>query len=166
MAERPAIPSQLKREILMEAGHRCAIPACQKTPTEVAHIIPWEQVRKHTFENLIALCPTCHARYDGGEIDRRSMHLYKANLSILTRRYGELEQRVLRLFVREPQRIEVGMFGGVELLLMNLLEDRLIIDTGRASGFVIDDIPFTKFYAITPSGRDFIKRWIAPEELP
>lgn len=93
------------------------------------------------------------------------MQLYKANLSIITRRYGELEQRVLRMFAREPERTEAGMFGGVELLLANLVEDGLLEDTGRSSGFVIDGIPFTRFWRITSKGRDFIARWMGPGEL-
>jgi hypothetical protein len=52
-------------------------------------------VRDHTFENLIALCPTCHTRYDNGDIDRLSMKGYKANLGLVTRRYGEVERRLL-----------------------------------------------------------------------
>ena len=66
---RQTIPRQLEREVLMEAGHRCAIPTCRQTPVEIAHIVPWEQIQEHTFDNLIALCPTCHTRYDKGEID-------------------------------------------------------------------------------------------------
>jgi hypothetical protein len=52
MSDRPDIPVSLYREVLMEAGHRCAIPRCQQIPVEVAHIVPWKQVREHRFENL------------------------------------------------------------------------------------------------------------------
>jgi hypothetical protein len=81
MEKRPAIPAELTRRVLVEAGHRCAIPTCRHPTTEIAHIVPWSRVREHTFDNLIALCPTCHARYDKGEIDRKSMRMYKAQLS-------------------------------------------------------------------------------------
>lgn len=63
---RPAIPADLKRRILMAAGHRCAIPTCRTVPVQLAHIEPYSEVRGHSFENLIALCPTCHTRYDKG----------------------------------------------------------------------------------------------------
>jgi HNH endonuclease len=66
----------------VEAGHRCAIPACKADPVELAHITPWAQVHKHTFDNMIALCPTCHARFDKGRIDRLAMLEYKRNLSV------------------------------------------------------------------------------------
>jgi HNH endonuclease len=83
--KRPKIPSDLRRRVLIEAGHQCAIPACRSTPVEIAHIIPWSMVQKHEFKNLIALCPTCHTRYDNphGSIDRASMRKYKVNLNPL-----------------------------------------------------------------------------------
>lgn len=43
------IPEQLGRAVLVEAGHRCAVPTCKQTPIEVAHIDPWEKAREHTF---------------------------------------------------------------------------------------------------------------------
>ena len=77
---RPSIPADIKRQVLMEAGHRCAIPTCRHPTTEIAHIEPWAKVQEHKFENLIALCPNCHTRYDNKEIDRKSMVQYKASL--------------------------------------------------------------------------------------
>ena len=77
---RPAIPSELERSVLVEAGHRCAIPTCRSVPVDLAHIVPWSTVREHRFENLIALCPTCHRRFDRGDIDRNAMLIYKASL--------------------------------------------------------------------------------------
>lgn len=38
-------------------------------------------MREHTFGNMIALCPTCHTRFDNGQIDRLAMLEYKRNLS-------------------------------------------------------------------------------------
>src|SRR5215469_3840261 len=101
-AGRPEIPAALKRRVLMEAGHRCAIPTCRTVPVEMAHIVEWAKVREHRFENLIALCPTCHSRYDRGDIDRLSMKGYKANLGSITGRYGEIERRILDLLAESP----------------------------------------------------------------
>lgn len=80
-ADRPAIPRALDRRVRVEAGHRCAIPVCRVPVLVIAHIRPWTQVKRHEFENLIALCPTCHTLFDRGDIDRVSMLQYKANLS-------------------------------------------------------------------------------------
>ncbi|MFI0906764.1 HNH endonuclease [Streptomyces sioyaensis] len=94
---RPDIPTALKRAVLVEAGHRCAIPTCRQTPVELAHITQWAKVREHTFENLIALCPTCHTRFDRGEVDRKAMLQYKENLGILNSRYSDTERQFLRV---------------------------------------------------------------------
>lgn len=78
---RPAIPSELRRRILVEAGHRCAIHTCQHPTTDLHHIVPWERCREHAYENLIAFCPNCHRRADAGEIDRKALYMYKSRRS-------------------------------------------------------------------------------------
>ena len=55
MTDRPPIPAEMKRKVLVEAGHRCAIPTCRHIDVDVHHIIPWETCKKHEYENLIAL---------------------------------------------------------------------------------------------------------------
>jgi hypothetical protein len=44
------------------------------------------KVQEHAFENLILVCANCHARITAGEIDKRAVKAYKANLSVLARR--------------------------------------------------------------------------------
>lgn len=79
--QRRDISEATKRLVLVEAGHRCAIPTCRQTTTEIAHIIPWAKTQDDSSSNLIALCPTCHTRYDQKkEIDLKSMQMYKQNL--------------------------------------------------------------------------------------
>ena len=113
VTDRPKIPAGLKRKVLIEAGHRCAIPTCRHTTTEIAHIEPWSKVKEHSFENLIALCPNCHTRFDNSEIDRKSMKQYKANLAILTGRYGDLERRILELFATNPESNSIRLPGSI-----------------------------------------------------
>lgn len=128
--ERPKIPAELRRQVLMEAGHRCAIPVCGQTPVEIHHIRPWAQVQEHTFDNLIALCPTDHARAGRGEIDRKSLRLYKQNLSLIQGRYGESERRLLDLFVRhDPSGADGHIFQSernMDFDFMYLVEDGLL----------------------------------------
>lgn len=77
---RDAIPADLRRAVLVESGHRCAIPQCSHTDIDVHHIIPWEVCKSHDYDNLIALCPNCHRRAHKDEIDRKSLREYKARL--------------------------------------------------------------------------------------
>jgi HNH endonuclease len=155
MLSRPAIPKQIQREVLIESGHRCAIPTCRQTPTEIAHIIPWSKVKKHGFDNLIALCPNCHSRFDKGEIDKQSMIQYKLNLSIINSRYGDLEQRVLRHFSFVPQPENIYISKSLDILLMYILEDGLIEKDELNS--VMGD---SNIYELTEKGKTFILKWI------
>ena len=88
MPERPAIPTELRRRILFEAGHRCAIHTCRHIDVDIHHIEPWSRCQEHRFENLIALCPNCHRRAEDGKIDRKSLRLYKARLAAALRFEG------------------------------------------------------------------------------
>ncbi|TXS48525.1 HNH endonuclease [Streptomyces sp. uw30] len=111
MSERPAIPRELRRRVLLEAGHRCAIPTCRTTPVEVAHIIPWSKVKKHEFKNLIALCPTCHTRFDDphNPLDRKAMRQYKANLNpLLSLSVSKKGDQIMRIAAYQDFRMKVG----------------------------------------------------------
>ena len=77
---RPPIPVTVRRAVLVEAGHKCAIPHCGHGDVDIHHIVPWETCGKHEYANLISLCPNCHRRAHKGEIDRKSLRLYKADL--------------------------------------------------------------------------------------
>lgn len=161
----------LKREVLVEAGHRCAIPTCRNTPPVIAHITPWAKVKKHTPDNLIALCPTCHARFDAGQIDRLSMLQYKANLGLVSSRYGDTERRILDYFSLHPDKDEVEVAGGMHVLLMYLIQDGLIEygetfrSRGTADGLFDFDIPTLQLYRLTESGRVFVTRWTTAKTL-
>ena len=159
------IPTALKRELLVEAGHRCAIPTCRQTPIELAHIIAWSICKEHTFDNLIALCPTCHTRYDRGDIDRKAMLNYKHNLGVIISRYGDFEQRVLRVFAQKQQDNRIALPGGLDIMLMYLLQDGLLADTGQTSGIFMNDMPSQKVYELTRQGREFINKWLGSDEI-
>ena len=79
MAEtRPPIPADLKRKVLVESGHRCAIPTCKHIEIDIPQIIPWEKCKEHKYENLIALYPNCHRMAHAEKIDRKALKIYKA----------------------------------------------------------------------------------------
>lgn len=92
---RPPIPAELKRRILVEAGHRCAIPVCRYIEVDIHHIVPWATCRAHEYDNLIALCPNCHRRADREEIDRKSLRIYKLNLRTAHDKFSQLEMDIL-----------------------------------------------------------------------
>jgi hypothetical protein len=98
---RPVIPAALERDLMIEAGYRCAV--CKGTDAlEIDHIVEWVEVQKHEFENLIVLCPNCHARKQNTNaprhINRLSLQRIKSNLMMLNARYSDLERRIIETF--------------------------------------------------------------------
>lgn len=164
---RDTIPAEVKRLVLVEAGHRCAIPTCRATTTEIAHIVPWAETRDNSFENLIALCPNCHTRFDQKkEMDRLSVKMYKHNLGILNNRYGEFERRLFEVLAKSNERVFVLGAAG-DLLVANAVKDGFFEDkhvegvglqVNGSNGFS-KNFPMTFTYWVTDAGIEFIKRY-------
>ncbi|WHT20199.1 HNH endonuclease signature motif containing protein [Crossiella sp. CA-258035] len=182
--DRPPIPAELRRAVLIEAGHRCAIPTCRQYPVEVDHIVDWAKVRCHEFDNLIALCPTCHARKTGGDIDAKSMKQYKINLGVLTGRYSDLELRLLRWLVdyvpgRNRPMLPDGMIWTVGDLLLDgmiqLGDDGRLLPSGYPDGTQQKGIRTfnaeraaernAKFVSLTEKGRELVDRWFGAKPI-
>ncbi len=159
MAEgRPAIPAELSRRVLIEAGHRCAIPRCRHIEVEIHHIIPWEQCQEHKYENLIALCPNCHRRADRNEIDRKALRIYKANLRYTHDRFSQLEVDILfeayRLDRREPMQWPPFLM----LLIKRLLDAGYIEVQGASGRVVIDGMQTNPDYLwISARGKEYVE---------
>ena len=116
------IRADIRRQVLLESGHACAIPTCQFPATEFAHIDPFAEVGKHEAGNIIALCPNHHALYDQkNTIDRKAMRAYKLKLQFLNRRHTRYEMRLLTLFAAKPYVLASG-----EIEVMGLLHEGLI----------------------------------------
>jgi len=166
MTDRPLVPAELKRAVLVEAGHRCAIPTCRHTTVEIAHIVPWSKVKEHTFDNLIALCPNCHHLYDQEKkIDRNAMRQYKASLALLHSRYGDFERRVLMYFAQGSERVSIALPGGMDVALMYLLHDGYLVygetlrTRANADHIFSYDVVALQHYILTDLGRRFVTDW-------
>ena len=165
--QRDHIPANVKRAVLVEAGHRCAISTCRATTTEIAHIVPWATSKDNSFENLIALCPTCHTRFDQKkEIDQLSIKMYKQNLSILNNRYGEFERRLFEILANSGERVFVVGAGG-DILVANAVKDGFFEDKYvEGQGLEIvgsngyrKNFPMSFTFWVTDAGVEFIKRY-------
>lgn len=169
MTDRPHLPAEISRAVKDEAGHRCAIPVCHQVPVDVAHIVPRDGTND-VFENLIALCPNCHRRYDRGDFDRKSMRQYKANLAVMNGRYCEFERRVLETFAERPD--EQGALlipGSMDIMLKRLIQDGYALlhhpsELGMPS-MDIGGVPSQAYVSLTDAGRAFIAHWLQAEDL-
>jgi hypothetical protein len=157
MDDRPPIPADIRRRVLVEAGHRCAIPTCRHIDVDVHHIIPWSQCHAHEYDNLIAICPNCHRRAGAGDIDRKSLRLYKANLRFTHDKFSPVEVDVLFELIRLPENNALIWPAHSLLLLKRLLDAEYVIPTRSPAHMMISGIDLTpQLIALTDKGRAFI----------
>ena len=152
--------SAVKRRVLAEAAHRCAIPTCRNPTTEIAHIVPESQRHDDSFENLIALCPDCQKK----EIDRQSIGMYKRNLGILKSRYSDFERRVFDQ-IAETDRRSFIVEAGLEIPLLHAVNDGLLKRVEPSPVTIQPGEPTHYKYEVADAGLDFVSRYIQGEDI-
>lgn len=157
MEDRSPMPAEVRRRVLVEAGHRCAIPTCRHIDVDIHHIIPWAQCQQHEYDNLIALCPNCHRRADAGQIDRKALRLYKFNLRFVHDKYSQLEMDILFELFRQPQGHKIQWPPFNAILLKRVIEAGLIlVHQTQGEAFVGGMRSNPDFLSISDKGRSFI----------
>jgi|ERR1019366_1950426 hypothetical protein len=87
---RTKIPSNTIRDVLTEAGYRCAVPTCRNIlAIDLHHIVEVKDEGKNELSNLLALCPTCHALYTRGTISKESINAWKTMLVALSHAFDQ-----------------------------------------------------------------------------
>lgn len=152
--------SEVKRRVLVEAAHRCAVPTCRHPTTEIAHIVPGSQSRDDSFDNLIALCPDCQQK----EIDRRSIRRYKRNLGILNSRYSDLERRVFDQ-IAETDRRSFIVEAGLEIPLLHAVNDGLLKRVEPSPVPTQRGEPTHYKYEVADAGLEFVSRYVQGEDI-
>jgi len=162
---RPAVPTELRRRVLVEAGHRCAIPTCRHIQVDVHHIVPYESCNEHKYENLIALCPNCHRRADNGEIDKKALRMYKANLRYAHDKFSQFEVDLLFLLYKAAPDEGYWLPIFMRLLLIRLLEAEYIEpEPAEEPATPLEEYLSPDFFKITNKGREFIDSLGLPPE--
>jgi len=162
MTDRPSIPTEIKRRILIEAGYRCAVPTCRFPIAENAHIVSWADSKNHSYENLIALCPNCHTMYDSGKIDQTAIIAYKKKLMFLNEVYSRFELDVLD-HLKAHKRALIPS----ELLVKRLLEEGIVIHEEKImiQGFGDgEDILGIFSVVLTEKGKQLLDDWSKVDE--
>jgi hypothetical protein len=85
---RPRIPADIERQVLIEAGHRCAVCGSE-LPLERAHIVAWNRSNDHSAENLICLCANCHGRADKEDWGKETLRQYRQKPWVIQARIKE-----------------------------------------------------------------------------
>ena len=113
--KRQTIPDPLRRQVLAEAGYRCAVPTCRGIlALDLHHMVEVQEDGGNTLSNLIALCPTCHALYTRGTISKDAIYAYKSTLVSLNAAFDrEAIDNLLFLGISSPRRNLVISGDGV-----------------------------------------------------
>jgi hypothetical protein len=162
---RSSLTDALKRDVLVEAEHRCAIPTCRQFPVHIRHIHELVDGGEDEFANLIALCESCHDRVKSGYLTRRSLEQFKASLAIINARYGDVERRVLQTFVQGDPSGGVLLPTGMEALMSFLVSDGMVeirVPEGESNA---QRFPSFREYRLTDRGRKLVTRWAKAQPL-
>ena len=73
------IKPELKHQLIVEAGGKCANPGCSNWRVHIHHIKHWAVYKAHEASHMIAICPTCHdaAHHGRLKITDEALYLWK-----------------------------------------------------------------------------------------
>jgi hypothetical protein len=76
--KRKSLPVDVRSLVLHESGYKCGNPVCRSILTlEIHHLVPLAKDGDDEPDNLLALCPNCHALHHKGEIPISSIRAWK-----------------------------------------------------------------------------------------
>ena len=133
--KRTPIPESTKREVLTEAGFRCAVPTCRTIlALDLHHIIEVAEDGSNDVFNLLALCPTCHALYHRGTIPKDSIKVWKGMLVSLNGAFDKATIDDLVFLHKTPRNVLMLSGDGVlkfsKLIAADLANYRLAMQNG------------------------------------
>lgn len=156
---RKKIAADLKRTIFVEAGHRCAVPTCRSVVgVDIHHIVAWNKCKEHKYANLIALCPNCHRMASRGDIDKKSLYLYKNNLRFLYDKFTVFEIDLLYELMKQSLGEKYQFLPFLKLLIKRIIDAGYISYEETMAQVAMGDIKLNPdLVEITSLGRQFVQ---------
>jgi hypothetical protein len=165
MAPRKSISTETMRLVLAEAGYTCANPTCRnQLALDIHHL---EEVAKgggNTPDNLLALCPGCHALHTRGTIPTDAVKSWKGIVVALNHAFDK-ESISSLLFLDKLERDKKssqflklsgdGVLKFTSLIATGLADVTMVFQSMMSSeGYVV-------MYAVhlTPRGKSLIESW-------
>lgn len=146
---RQQISVEIRKQVLHEAGYRCANPACRMVLViNIHHLDPVSKGGENTFDNLIALCPNCHALHHQGDIPHESLRTWKLLLLSLNQAFDRKAIDILLTLYRIPK---ITLRGEGMLEIAGLISSHLV--EWRQSHTDVFDIMLSK------KGTIFVEAW-------
>ena len=79
MSKRPEVPYPVRRILRQEAGFGCC--TCGFPIYQYHHIVPYAHEHHYRPQDMMTLCPNCHAQATAGAMPESEQRHYKANSS-------------------------------------------------------------------------------------
>ncbi len=93
---RKTLPTGTISLVLHECGYKCGNPACRGIITlDIHHIVRVADGGGNVVDNLLALCPNCHALHHTGEIPIESIRTWKMLLLSLNEGFDRASVNML-----------------------------------------------------------------------
>jgi hypothetical protein len=147
---RSTIRIATQRLVLHEAGYKCANPACRTILTlDIHHMEYVAEGGGDSADNLLPLCPNCHALHHRGEIPRESIRSWK--MLLLTLNEG-FDRRSVDLLLALEKTGKVAISADSLLLGCGSLIASSLVDFSA-----LDHHTF--WVELSAQGRLFVEGW-------
>ena len=166
--KRKKIGSDIRIQVLTEAGYRCAVPTCRTILTlNLHHIVHVEEKGGNDLSNLIALCANCHGLYHQGNIKRESIRVWKGMLVSIGQGFDKNAIDCL-LFLDSFSKEESPIISGdtvmkySKLIASGLIKYKLRYQREMRTGFkeILSERPLLGYtLSLTPKGKMVVSAW-------
>ena len=95
-SKRKRTPKKIRDKLLVDAMHRCCLCPKHEDMTDIHHIVPINEKGPNTEENLMVVCPNCHAKIHRirGRYTEEQLRMYKERWVSLCAKGLTLEERL------------------------------------------------------------------------
>ena len=157
--KRRSIPNSIALQVLTEAGYRCAVPTCRGIlALDIHHLVEVSEDGGNEPSNLLALCPTCHALFHRGEIQRDSIYAWKAMLVSLSHAFDTNTVDDL-LFLSMPEAAALQISADGVLRFSRLIASGLATTHLAVSSYDANHYLHLYSVALTTKGQHLVDAW-------
>lgn len=160
MGKRKSLPIDVRKLVLHESGYRCGNPVCRHILTlDIHHLHYVSDGGEDTPDNLLALCPNCHALHHQGTIPTTSLRAWKMTLLTLNEAFDKKSIDIL-LALHALERLDVT--GDTVVNVAALIASQFVHVTRLGDTFTLNGsaVPLGMYrLMLTEKGRLVIEAW-------
>jgi hypothetical protein len=161
-SKRMSIPQPTRTAVLHESGYRCGNPGCRGIITlDIHHIEYVSEGGGNGTENLLPLCPTCHALHHAKQIPVELIRAWKMLLLSLNNGFSKVAVDLLLALDHLGKR-PVLVSTDTVLMMGSLIASGLVTISHPSPGEIPDrDYTQTRFVSLSDKRVSFLAAWKA-----